>query len=316
MKRNFCTFFDKNYLARGLALYYSLIEHCPDFVLWIICIDDDTFDLLQRLKLDKIKPLRASEVEDKGMLTIKATRTQIEYSWLFGSQAPLYLLKKYNLDMITYLDADLFFYSSVEDIYKEFGDKSIMIIPHRYSSKYLFREKTSGIYNVGMLIFKNDNNAIECLSWWKDQCLEWCYDRYEDGKMGDQIYLNDWPTRFNNVHVLKHLGANVSSWNIDSLEIGDNKTGIIIRDKVSKSSFPLIFYHFHGYRIYMTDNGKVHVYPITIYNRKIYKIYLKAIQKAYDQIRLLEPSWKYGCARKLDFFRRIKQYIVILISRK
>lgn len=315
MKRDFCTFFDKNYLSRGLALYYSITDHYHDFTLFMLCIDNESFELLKKLNLKNLILLRISEIEDDRMRTIKSTRTPIEYSWLFSSQLPLYLLQNKNLDMITYLDADMCFFDNAEEIYREFDKKSILIIPHRYPKKDLWREKVKGIYNVGMTIFRKDLNALECLNWWKDRCLEWCYGYYEDGKFGDQLYLNDWPIRFKNVHVLKHLGANLASWNITNYDIGDNNGKITVKDKEHGSLYDLIFYHFHGFRIYMTKKQKIKVYPISIYNKKIYAQYLHYIQRSYDKIHLIESNWDFGCIEKLDIARRIKQYLTIMLTR-
>lgn len=299
MTYNFCTLFDKNFLARGLALHASLLEHCPDFTLWMLCMDDKSYEMLEKMRLNNqlknVRLLRLPEVEDERLLKVKPTRTPVEYYWMFSSSLPLYLLEKNpSLDMIAYLDADLYFYASPDEIYREFGGNSIMIIPHRFSDKEKWREKESGIYNVGMTIFRNDANALECLRWWKDRVIEWCYYRYEDGKLGDQLYLNDWPTRFKGVHVLKNPGANVASWNIEGFLPG---------------GAPLIFYHFHGLKIYRGAGGIIKAYPATIHDQAIYKPYIKALNRAYRTTWSFDPDWTYGLVKRLDIFRLIKQYI-------
>ncbi len=298
---NFCTLFDKNFLTRGIALHASLARHCPaGFTLWMLCMDDESYAMMAKLSLPNTHLLKISEVEDSRMTAVKPGRTSVEYCWMWSSALPLYLLEKNpTLDMIAYIDADIYFYAPPDEIYRELASDSILIIPHNYSPTEKHRERTSGIYNVGMMIFRNDTNALEALHWWKDRVIEWCYARYEvdsagKGKFGDQLYLNDWPTRFKGVHVLENRGANVASWNIETYD---------------RARWPLIFYHFHGLKIYMARTGRIKVYPVTVRDRRIYGPYLDALQTAYDKARGIDPSWSLGCAEPLDILRRIKQHI-------
>ncbi len=72
----------------------------------------------------------------------------------------------------------------------------MLITPHRYAARWKRYEALSGIYNVQFVTFRDDAQGSETLRWWRDRCLEWCYFRAEDGKLGDQKYLDDWPERF------------------------------------------------------------------------------------------------------------------------
>ena len=49
--RVYCTYFDHNYLSRGLALYHSLQRHAPGARLWVLCLSERCFDVLQQSAL-------------------------------------------------------------------------------------------------------------------------------------------------------------------------------------------------------------------------------------------------------------------------
>jgi hypothetical protein len=46
---HFCTYFDSHYLARALALYDSLQEHCAPFELFVLCLDNSGRAMPSRL---------------------------------------------------------------------------------------------------------------------------------------------------------------------------------------------------------------------------------------------------------------------------
>ena len=310
MHYDFCTLFDKNYLTRGLALHYSLKRTCQSFRFWILCMDQTTYEILTKLKLENVTLIRLQEFEDKKLLAIKPTRTVGEYCWTCTPSLPLYILKCFpQVKMISYVDADLYFYSSPEPLFKEFGQNSIMIIPHRFASAREVKEKAAGIYNVGMLTFRRDRNGRKCLLWWRERCLEWCYNRQEDGKVGDQKYLDQFPKLFKKVCVLSHIGGGVAPWNIGQYRVWKNK------DKIFVDKFRLIFYHFLGLQIYkplpfllpspLGNYGEISRNRSLIYDQYFQKIYQET-----KKVRHHFPNFSAGFFPRPQFPLLLKEEIL------
>ena len=242
MTRYFCTYFDVNYLPRGLALFRSLQRHCPGFELWVLCMDRISHEVLTDLQLTGLHAIALTDYEDgdEALLAAKRSRTLIEYYFTCSPSLPLFILNRYpHVDLITYLDADLFFFADPQPLYEELGTRSIGIIGHRFPPNLRSRERY-GIYNVGWVSFRRDDHALTCLGWWRDRCLEWCYDRCEDGRFADQKYLDDWPTRFQGVGVLGHKGANLAPWNLTNYRVHSHGGRVLVDEQ------PLVFFHFHG----------------------------------------------------------------------
>lgn len=242
--------------------------------------------------LEKIFLIDISDFEDEELRKIKPSRTVAEYCWTCTPSLPLYILKrKPSLDMITYLDADLFFYSDPAPVYEELGDKSILIIEHRFPD-YLKHLEINGIYNVQMIAIRNNEWGLECLRWWRERCNEWCYYRLEDGKLGDQKYLDDWPSRFQGVHVLQHKGAGVALWNVIRYKIIEQWGQTFVDD------VPLIFYHFHQFQLLKHgsyDFGNKGIYSLTPENiALIYKPYVLEIERSIARVRKIDQQFNYG----------------------
>ena len=288
---NFCTLFDTHYFTRGLALYYSLEKYCPDFHIYIFAFDQKANDLLREMKLNKATIISFKEFEDDDLLRIKPSRSIAEYCWTCTSSTILYVLEKYKVESCTYLDADLFFYSSPKPIFEEMGKKSILITEHHYSPQYN-KQLKAGKYCVQFITFRNNHEGLTVLRWWRERCIEWCYARYEDGKFGDQLYLEDWTERFNGVHVLQHLGGGLAAWNIQQYvfeKTNDNVTGTEIS---TGKKFEAIFYHFHYLKFY--TNGKIELGRRTLSENVLnvfYKPHLKFLEELKRRISESDNSF-------------------------
>ena len=282
----FCTCFDQHYLSRGLALHASLIAHCPGFKLWVVCLDAECLDILSRMRLKNTELIPLSEVEraDEGLRQAKSGRSRIEYYFTCTPSILLHLLtRRPEADLLTYLDADLFFFSDPAPIYEEMGARSIGIFGHRFSEHHRSREQY-GIYNVGWLSFRKDGNSLDCLRWWRERCLEWCFDRVEEGRFADQKYLDEWPGRFQGVAVLDHKGAGLAPWNMENYSLR-RQDGKIFVDGAE-----LVFFHFHGFKVivdgwlYNPNMASYGVRASSLFRRRVCLPYVRAILAAGRRI--------------------------------
>jgi hypothetical protein len=284
---HFCTYFDSNYLTRGLVLYRSLARHCQHpFILWVLCFDSVTFQTLDHLHLPGVNLISLDQFEasDLELQKTKTERSLVEYFWTCTPSLPLYVLNHNpEVDLITYLDADLCFYADPMPIYSEMGECSILIIEHRYPPELKYLESSAGVYNVGLLAFRRDDRGLACLHWWRDRCLEWCFTRFEDGKFGDQKYLDDWTLRFDGVVVLQQKGAGLAPWNAIQYLIQWNEGRFTLDD------FPLIFYHFHGFKNVARNvvQPTEHCYRLSpLLIEHLYFPYVYALQEVERELRL------------------------------
>jgi len=304
---HFCTLFDSNYLTRGLALYESLRKYCPEFILYVVAFDDKCYEILSKLKLPNLIAISLKEFESPELLEVKKTRTQQEYCWTCTSSVISYTIKKYNLDMCTYVDADLLFFANPELILDEMGEKSVLLTEHRLPDNSP-KSKLAGQYCVQFMPFKNNDNGMNALTWWKDKCVEWCYARIEDGKYGDQKYLDDWTDRFPGVHVMDQLGGGVAPWNMFRYKIINDNGKFFVLEKSTGRKKPLIFYHFHSTKIF-SFLGKVKstYWPydinLDLSTKQIYNTYNSYIYSAVESVRIIELDFNLGFAKTSNYLR-------------
>lgn len=296
---NFCTLFDSNYLSRGVTLYRSLERVCDNFHLYIFAFDAKTDFLLRAMNLQHATIISLQEFEDEQLLRVKTSRNRAEYCWTSTSSTILYVLENYDVEMCTYLDADMMFFSSPEVLFEEMGNASILITEHRYSPRYN-KEALTGIYCVQFVAFRNDKRGLKALRWWRDRCLEWCYARFEDGKFGDQKYLDDWTTRFEGVHVLQHLGGGMAAWNIQQYDMVVKNDRLYGKDKSNNTEFPVIFYHYHYLRFLeheLIELGRRLLSETVI--RLVYTPYIQELEQAKKNITIFDSSFDpHGTGKK------------------
>lgn len=233
--RQYVTVFDFSYLAKGLALHASLMKHSSaPFCLNILPVDDAGEWMLRQLDLPNVNIIDRGLFERRMNLgKVRASRSHREYCWTLASQALEFMLWL-TQNEITYLDADLFFFSDPEPVFAEIGDRSIAVTPHRLipSKKHL---EVNGLFNVGWVTFKYTEAGQACCYGWAFQCRQQC--SATEG-CGDQLYLDAWPAKYGSGLCQLGIGVNVAPWNVGNWTLTPGP---------AVDGRPIVCFHFHEY---------------------------------------------------------------------
>ena len=242
----FCTYFDSRYLPRALALFPSVRRLAAAARLYALCMDDLAYEVLEGLSWEGLIPVRLAQFEegDGALAAAKANRSRVEYYFTCTPSLPCYLMDRNpEIERIFYIDADFYFFSDAAAIGDEMGSGSVYIVEHRFPQSQRALEKY-GRFNVGILGFRNDASGRQCLERWRCLCLQWCYDRLEDGRFADQKYLDDWPAAVDGLVISQHPGINLGPWNKANYRLD-------AADRVPRvNGVPVVCYHFHGMSFY------------------------------------------------------------------
>lgn len=279
---HFVTLFDNNFLPLGLCLHRSLIAHGQPFQLWILCMDDLVERHLRKLALPHVRLIPLRDVEDSRLLAVKPLRSRGEYCWTITPFTPQFVFERDpQVARVTYVDADLFFFCHPRPLLDEFGHsgKHVLITEHAYDPRYekSGRARRGGRFCVQFITFLRTGQAAKVLHWWQKRCLEWCFNRVEDGKFGDQKYLDQWPALFEQeVHILQQKEKTLAPWNVRYFE------------QLGSGRVAPVFYHFHGLRL--ISPGKLLLYSGYRVGKAAQALYRVYQQNITESINLLNDN--------------------------
>lgn len=280
-----CVVLSKYRLYQGIALFRSLSAIYDSFKMFILCLDDETYEVLSLLNLDNVTLIKLYKLENRLLLEKKAERKLNEYCWTLKPLFLEYVMANADLDRVTYIDADIYFFSDCNKIFEDAPKCSVLLSSHDFPKELNHISKRCGKYNSGFISFKKDRDGLKCLNWWKVKCLTWCSDKAEQGKFGDQKYLDNIPLLTKRVCEIKTPGVNIAPWNQKKYRFSINN------GEVYANGHRLIFYHYCGLRIVDKDNC---VLTLNIDKESIpiiYEPYIESIKKAIDDVEKVKPDF-------------------------
>ena len=276
----------------------SLRHVSNDFKLYVLCIHDIIYHILNKIEIDGVEPIKLSDVESDELRRIRKERHFHAYCWTLKPVFLSYVMEKYpDCKYFAHLDADLFFFDNPDNIFNESPNSSLFLTHHRNSRDFLKYYGVTGVFNTGFVGCKNDETALKAIRKWKYQCIEYCPIKEDRIRriFGDQRYVESWPTEFQGVHVVQSYGVNTAVWNIQNYDVS------IRNNKVYIAQYPLTFYHFSGLTIISRNEFNLNWYyriEDEMVMNYIYKPYIITLVNVMKDMEKYFPWFNVGFLKR------------------
>lgn len=277
---NYCTLLGTNFLAVGLTLYDSIQRYHPGSQLYILAMDDRSYQILRQMNLPNATILSPQDL-DPGPIAI--AKTQMNFGQICWTCQPLlckHILFTLNQDRVIYMDADCYFLNSptaeIEKIEK--AGISATLVPHAFPTRWTHLEASAGKYCVQFNFFRRDDRAKAVLEDWLQGCLQ--YNKEAPFHYIGQQSLSVWPEKFPGVQVIQNPMMGVAPWNAENFQ-----ADAVIAQHV-------IFYHFHDVSLINSkffDIGTNFFIPTNI-RKQIYRPYLLEVLKNKKKVESLQAD--------------------------
>lgn len=238
-----------NYFPKARLLARSVREHLPDAHLCMALSDvrPDGFDI-KKYGFDSVVAADDLGADIPNLESWIFRHDVMELSTAIKPFVLNRLLALPDCAAVLFLDPDCYMFGNPNGLLKHFEDHSILITPHQTKAeiddRMMFREVNHlrfGIYNLGFLGVKNDDEGRRFASWWQKRLSKYCLIDLQSGLFTDQRWVDHVPVFFNRVKILRDSAYNVACWNFrDRLIHGDPSQSVMV------DGLPICFFHFAG----------------------------------------------------------------------
>jgi len=239
-----------NYYAKARALAYSIARNSPNTSVTLCLCDepDDDFDPLghgfSRVWQPKDLGYSRAWIFEHNVMEL--------CTGIKGRALVKLMQEEPDADMFVYLDPDVYVYNDLSEVDKYLSGFSIGLVPHILTVETTdigvqmteMSVTEHGIYNLGHLFVRPDDNGRALAKWWADRLDKYCFDDKTIGLFTDQRWMDLVPAVFDGVKILRVPNLDVASWNISTRNIIQTEAGNERSFEVD--GWPLITYHFSG----------------------------------------------------------------------
>ena len=255
----------KNYIGLGQILGKSISKYDKDVDFFIIVVDE--FSKQEKnIPSNVIFAKKNLDIPDEKWVNMSFKYDLTEFCTSVKPFSFRYFFGK-GYESVIYFDPDIFVYSSLNSLFSELGDKSIMLVPHiadihiKYDGELPeWAVMSNGIYNLGFCAMNNTQSSKLLVDWWCKRLEDCCFADRAKGFFTDQKWM-DWIPGFlgEECRVSQNLGFNMAPWNFFERKIEKRPDGYYVAHRIedNQSQYKLVFIHFAGYDYTAFKNGEI-----------------------------------------------------------
>lgn len=246
---HFFTSINNAYLPKARILAKSIKRHCKNATFTLIMSDNlvDDFDIKNE-PFDDVVTVEMLGLPVQNIKLWIFIHAVVELCTAVKGQALVNLLSK--SDKVVYLDPDIVVYDDLAELDNLLDKYDVILTPHLTAPENIKEAiidneictMRHGIYNFGFFAVRNTANGMGFANWYRDRLLDFCYDDIPNGLFTDQKWGDMAPALFDNVHIWRNPGSNVSTWNLTHRHLSKDVLGNYL-----VNGQKLLFYHFSGF---------------------------------------------------------------------
>ncbi|MBV9785102.1 MAG: glycosyltransferase, partial [Acidisphaera sp.] len=236
------TIVSANYIGYAATLMQSVREFHPDAARFIVLADTgrvfpDTDLAAELLPCDA---LGIALIEN-----MKLWYSIMEFNTAIKPSVFLQLFAR-GFGEVVYLDPDIVLFAPLAEVFAALEAHTLVLTPHMMQPLQDGHEPSdltimrSGVYNLGFLAMRNDDEGRRFARWWAERCFAHCRVDVPGNMFTDQRWMDLAPVFVSKPFILRHPGYNVAYWNIVHRQVERRGDAWLVDGGM------LVFFHFSG----------------------------------------------------------------------
>lgn len=282
----FCTVISRSYLKYAAALHSAILKFHPGAKLFALVVDVHSRDVIEESFGTSITILPMDAVPVDGIQDMVVYYDAYELISALKPSLMTYLFRKYGVEKLIYLDADIFVTNGFSTALNLLDSYDLLFTPH--VTMPLPRDgklpddleiADSGVYNGGFWAMRRTPNLLLMLDWLIERLRDECFFWTERRMFCDQKFLpllaHFCGSRF---HCLSDPGYNIAYWNLQERHLERLGGSFLSNGK------PAVFFHLSGYSSDSPTIFTKHTDRFTTQNYPIISDVLQEYKKLHDNI--------------------------------
>ncbi len=282
-----CTIVSPNYLPLARTLAGSYLAQHPGqrfFVLVVADLQDPALFAGEKA----FTPVMLREIGVPDLRSVAMRYDLLELNTNVKPTLMKYLLHRWGLDALVYLDPDIVVYAPLDPVFAALdAGATAVLTPHMTAPVFDGKSPSeqdllyNGTYNLGFLGVGAGAESRRLLDWWEQRCLQLGFSEGRTGLFVDQKWMNLAPGFFDRVAVLRDPGLNMAYWNLHERVLVERAHGPEVQTGWH-APVPLRFFHFSGFSAAQPELLSRNTDRFTLENRPdlqpLFRAYARAVQ--------------------------------------